>query len=205
MKTVVVALLALTSLHAAEEIRMWTDPTGRMIRGKLVAKDAKSATLNLDNGKTVKLPLEKLSKGDQEYVAKADLANPPKLLATTVSANQGDKTTEFSNSRTGNTKNSYAGGTRTINVNVTGTAGREFTIEVVWIGDDGDKGKYGVYKKVSGKVNSDGDTKFSAEYLGKSNINNDADYRGYAVRLIDSKGVEIARQASQKPFERFLD
>lgn len=98
-----------------------------------------------------------------------------------------------------------AGGKRTINVNVTGTAGKEFKIEAIWLGDDGDKGKYGIYKRLSGKVTADGDTKFSAEYLGKSHIDYDVDYRGFAVRLLDSNGVEVARQASQKPFERFLD
>lgn len=205
MKAAALSIALLSSIHAAEEIRMWTDPTGRMLRGTLKAKDATSATVNLDSGKTVKIPLEKLSKSDQEYVSKADLANPPRMIVTTVKSDQGEKTREFYNSNTGSRKNSYAGGSRTININVSGTAGKEFSFEVAWIGDDGDKGKYGVFKRVTQKIAVDGDTKVTAEFTNNSSKDFDADYRGYAVRLLDASGVEIARTASQKPFERFLD
>lgn len=185
---------------------MWTDATGRTIRGTLKAKSETSATLTLDSGKTVRIPLEKLSKKDQDHVAKADLANPPKMIVSTVSAEKGDSTKTYKYSGGSyTTKTKESGDSRTISVKLSETAGKTFEIQVMWIGDDGDKSDYGVFKKISKDVSADGETKFTMEFKGDSTVRYDGSYRGYAVRLFDVKGVELDRQASQKPFERFLD
>ena len=207
MKTLILFAAIASFAAAKEELRMWTDPTGRMIRGTLQSKTDSTATLALDTGKTVTIPLEKLSKDDQEYVSKADLARPPKMTVATVSAQKGDttKTTRYdSRTRTYDTKTKESGDSRTISVKVSDTAGKVFEIQVLWIGDDGNKSDYGVYKKLSKDITADGETKFSADFNATS-AKYDGSYRGYAVRLLDADGNEISRQASQKPFERFLD
>jgi len=62
---------------SAGELRTWTDSTGRYtLRAVLVSVADGSVTLRDENGKIVKLPLGKLSRADQQYLAKRGSDNP---------------------------------------------------------------------------------------------------------------------------------
>ncbi len=61
----------------ADEFRTWTDATGRFkLQAKLVSVDEGDVTLVRENGKEMTIPLKKLSKKDQEYLAKLESDNP---------------------------------------------------------------------------------------------------------------------------------
>lgn len=183
-------ILALCSVaYAAEESRVWTDTAGRTLKARLVAKDALNAEVVLPNGKRVKLPLEKLSADDKDYVDKADVNPDPSMLVKTAAVK----------SNVAGTKKDE----RKIVVTITGAGERTMTIRVVWLGDSGDRGKYGIFFEDKRDVPGNGKYEFSAMYSPASGTKNDRNYKGYAVQLLDGEKV-IATQASQKPFERFL-
>ncbi len=188
MKTLLI--LALFSIaYAAEESRTWTDTNGRTLKARLVAKDSINAEVTLANGKRVKLPLSKLSEGDKDYVEKADVNPEPSMLVKTASVK----------SNAAGTKKDE----RKIVVTITDAGDRALTIRVVWLGDNGDKGKYGVFFEDKREGGGNGNYEFSALYSPASGSKNNRNYKGYAVQLLDGEKM-IAVQASQKPFERFL-
>lgn len=75
MKTALTAIalaLSISCLHA--ESRTWTNNNGRKIQAELVSSDGKTAELKLANGKTARVPLQSLSKEDQDYVSQKNAA-----------------------------------------------------------------------------------------------------------------------------------
>lgn len=61
----------------ADEYRTWTDATGKhKVRAKLESADGERAILVREDGQKVKIPLEKLSKADQDYIAKQNVDSP---------------------------------------------------------------------------------------------------------------------------------
>lgn len=58
------------STFAAEELRTWSDATGKFtVVAELLDCDGAAVRLKRENGKTIKVPLEKLSSKDREYLA----------------------------------------------------------------------------------------------------------------------------------------
>jgi WD40 repeat protein len=72
MRTIGVIFLSLFyAVLAAAESRVWTDTTGQFkIEAEFVRVDDGKVVLKKEDDKTQKIPLEKLSKKDQDYVAK---------------------------------------------------------------------------------------------------------------------------------------
>ena len=72
MKTRSLSYFALGGLFLSSALvvgaRTWTDTKGRKIDAEIVSKTGNSVTVNL-KGKETKIPLKKLSKADQEFVA----------------------------------------------------------------------------------------------------------------------------------------
>jgi hypothetical protein len=82
-----VALLAVgvfpcATVYAAPPSRMWTDSTGKFKRqGQLLELDGDTVILQTSEGKTLRIPLEKLSKQDREFVESADRNSPDPFQA----------------------------------------------------------------------------------------------------------------------------
>ncbi len=71
------AMVVLVSLGAAAVGRTWTDDSGEYhVDGEFVSMAGGLVTLKTDDGRTVKIPLEKLSKADQEFVGKLKKTAP---------------------------------------------------------------------------------------------------------------------------------
>jgi WD40 repeat protein len=61
----------------ADDLRTWTDTTGKFkVRAKFDSVEGGKATLVRDTGEKFTIALEKLSKEDQEYIAKQNTENP---------------------------------------------------------------------------------------------------------------------------------
>ncbi|MGA2798912.1 MAG: SHD1 domain-containing protein [Thermoguttaceae bacterium] len=61
----------------ADDLRTWTDSTGKFkVRAKFDSLEGGNAKLIRENGDTFTIALEKLSKADQEYIAKQNSENP---------------------------------------------------------------------------------------------------------------------------------
>lgn len=187
--------LALSVAIAAEPVRTWTDTQGRTLEGTLKGKTETSAEILLKNGNRVTLPLSKLSEADQEYVEAADVYPDPILSAATASVK----------SNAGNTKKDA----RAVKVKVQRVNGRDYKIVAIWLGDGGNKGKMGVYRIEEFSVSEDTEKLVDTEYVAQTSVANSFNYRGYAIGLLDESGEFgprwVAKNASQKPFERFLD
>lgn len=174
----------LSSLPAAEKSRTWTNVSGRTITGTLIAKDERAADILLPNGKRAKVSLKQLSKEDQNYVEAADVHPDVKMLATTR---------KIDSNANGTKKDA-----RAIDVTLSEVHGRPYSVEVLWLGDTGDKNNYGIYKRQVQQTVDDGPLRFEVVYEYYEN------YRGWVAFVRDSNGVIIVKQASQKPFERFI-
>jgi hypothetical protein len=69
--------LLLVSAASAAEFRTWTDSTGKhTLKAKLDAVEDGKAILIRENGKKVRIAVEKLSKADQEFLEKQAADNP---------------------------------------------------------------------------------------------------------------------------------
>ncbi|WP_425398167.1 SHD1 domain-containing protein [Aeoliella sp.] len=69
--SLLVALWCPSRVQSAEAMRTWTDSSGRhKSEAAFVRTDADAVQLKLPNGRLVSIPLSRLSKADQEYVAK---------------------------------------------------------------------------------------------------------------------------------------
>ncbi|MCC9607231.1 hypothetical protein LOC68_13835 [Blastopirellula sp. JC732] len=71
------ALLVAGNVSFGQESRTWTDSTGKFtIVGKISSNDGKTLRIEKSDGKVVAIPVDKLSKADQEFLAKAAAENP---------------------------------------------------------------------------------------------------------------------------------
>lgn len=195
MKFLPLILLSVSIAFAAEPVRTWTDTQGRTLEGTLKGKTETSAEILLKNGNRVTLPLSKLSKDDQEYIEAADVHPDPVLSAVTAAVK----------SNAANTKRDA----RAVKVKVEKVHGRAYKVVTIWLGDGGNKGKMGVYKVQEFSVSEDTEKLVNTEYVAQSGVANSFNYRGYAIGLLDESGEFgprwVGKNASQKPFERFLD
>lgn len=69
----------------ANEERQWTDSTGRFqVKAKLIQQDGRQVVLKTSDGRTIKIPIDRLSQANQVYLQqlKTDAANKPKPLPT---------------------------------------------------------------------------------------------------------------------------
>jgi SLA1 homology domain 1, SHD1 len=76
--TGLVALLLVVGVNAwAEELRTWTDSTGKhKMEGKYAGMAGTKVKLELKTGKKMEIDLKKLSEADQKYVESLDADNP---------------------------------------------------------------------------------------------------------------------------------
>ena len=58
-----------TAQVAKSELRTWTSIIGTTVEAELVSLTGNQVTLKTKAGKTIKLPLNKLSKADQEFIS----------------------------------------------------------------------------------------------------------------------------------------
>lgn len=189
---VIVGLITLISATAKEESRNWKDTKGRIIRGTLKEKTATTASILLEsNAKITVISLDKLSPEDRKYVETADVFPLPVMTARTEKVQSNAADTKYDS--------------RGVAVTLSKTHGRNFKVDFLFLGADKGSPTLGIYKRQQASISIDGKYMFSTVYRYKSELRFDDDYRGFAVRVTDEEGNEIARTASQKPFERFLD
>jgi hypothetical protein len=74
--TVLLALASPASVSADDELRTWTSGKFK-IEAKFVAVDDDTVTLEKEDGEQVEIPLKKLSKADQDYIAAAESEDSP--------------------------------------------------------------------------------------------------------------------------------
>ena len=71
------ALLPAIPVRAAEEFRTWSDSTGRFhVRAKLVSAEGGKVLLAREDGARLTIPLDRLSKADQDHLASRQAENP---------------------------------------------------------------------------------------------------------------------------------
>ncbi len=81
VKTLLVTfcVLANTSFAAAQDVREWSDATGKFkITGSLIEVKDGNAFIKNQAGKTLKVPIARLSKADQEFLQGSD--NPFEMV-----------------------------------------------------------------------------------------------------------------------------
>lgn len=183
MKTIICILAIATTLHAAEESRTWTSAEGKTLSGKLVGKTDDSAEIMLASLKRVKIPLAKLSSIDQEYVKSANVLPPPEMLCKTVSVKSNEAGSKAD--------------ARGVEITVTNTAGKSHRVDLIWL--VGGTSSVNPHLKNSQTLSADGPVNFAIT------LRNGLNYKGYAAALYDAEGKEIARFATMKPWERFID
>lgn len=72
-----IACLALVSATSAEELRTWTNSTGKFkIEARLLGVEGEIAKLERKDGTVVQIPLTKLSAADRKYIEELEEANP---------------------------------------------------------------------------------------------------------------------------------
>jgi len=173
----VIALCASAFCHAQEAPREWTDVKGRKLTGVLVAKDRKTAEIMLSPGKHVKLNIATLSKEDQRYVDDTVVYPPPEVQVSKA------KTLD---------KTQYS-----IDVTVSEINNRSITVEVVWIEMGEEKNEPAAGHRESIRTTVDRTFHFEAKMKRK--------YLGFEVVLRSAEGEIVARQASARAYERFVD
>lgn len=87
-------LAGFMSVHA--ESRSWTNSAGKKIEAEFVSSDGKTVRLKLANGKTANVPLQSLSKEDQDFISNEEqkqknLSPEDKLLAQLIKKGNFDK------------------------------------------------------------------------------------------------------------------
>ena len=70
-----IASLAATASLAAGEIREFKDVTGRTLKAEFAGLEAGQVTLKLPNGSTAKVPVERFSQDDRDYIAAQEAKN----------------------------------------------------------------------------------------------------------------------------------
>ncbi len=63
---------------ASAALKTWTSTDGKTLQAKLLSVEADQAVLQLDNGNTAKVPLLRLSAGDQAFI-KQQVSAAPRL------------------------------------------------------------------------------------------------------------------------------
>jgi hypothetical protein len=182
-------VLALGFASAAEKPREWTDSKGRKVTATLMDKSDTEADVLLKSGKRVKLKLSDLSEADQKYVTASDVLPVPDMDVRTIKVDSNEANTQYDK--------------RSIQVTLDRVRGRSYTLRVVWLGPNGNT--VGIFKEETVSADKDGKLVFTAEYKGGKS---GSEYKGYAVALVEKSefgDTIVARGASQKPFERFLE
>lgn len=193
MKTALAVLFSITlvsAIHAQEQkSRTWTATDGRTITGTLRAKTETTAEIILPSGKAATVKLEALSDYDRKHVDDANVAPVATVTAKTVIS-----------------KSSLSAGkkdAKAVEVTVARVS-EPIELVVLWIGER-TKSDYGVYRKVTRKVDAAMAETFEVVYDPSDSHPFNKGYRGYVVGLRDASGKWIAQTASMKAFERFLD
>lgn len=182
----VLLLLALAGLSLADEVsRTWTNAEGKTVTGILKSKSATTVDVLLSGGKPVTLEIAKLSKADQDYIAAAQVFPQLKMVARTAKAKSNEAGSQMDS--------------RAVEVELSNVSGRNLMITLKWLGPEGST--VGVYKTQTKYSNVDGIVPFDVVYRGGGV---GSDYKGYAV-VVEYAGQILAKYASQKPFERFLE
>jgi len=77
----VVSILLSLMIVPAVEARTWTATSGGTLEAEFISTDGSAVTIKRADGQTVTIPLEKLSKGDQDFVAtrKSGKSSKPKM------------------------------------------------------------------------------------------------------------------------------
>ena len=161
------------------------------MEAKLMDKDGNNLDLLLKSGKRVTIKLTTLSEGDQEYVKQAKPGGDPQILAKTVVARSSESKAVTDH--------------RIVEVQVKKVAGRSYKLKIIWLGPL-DK-TVGVHASETVDITENRTVIFETTY-DKSYREVHTQYKGFAVAISEEtdRGEKIvAKQASQKPFERFLD
>lgn len=196
LRCVLFSLLVLAGSVCAQETRTWKDVDGREIFGAMVGKSDKAVTVRVD-GKNFEIPLERLSDGCRVYVQNHVVATPVILRVETLSQ-RADTNDVYHTSGDG-------ADAKTIRVHVSRVDKRLLDVEVVWIGNHRSNKRYGIFRIDRKAIRHDGSVDFTAVFAKEYHVDNDDDYKAYAVRVLDEKGNEVGRMASMKSYERFLD
>lgn len=189
MKRLALFLALALPVFAAEQSRTWTDTKGRKMEGILKDKNDKEAVLVLKTGKRVTLKLADLSADDQKYVEAASVLPDPELTTKTVKIDSNEKGTKAD--------------ARGVEITLKKMRDRKYTVIFQWLGPKGST--VGIYKSERRELSEDGSTIFKCTYKSENKDGVGADYKGYVVGIKDADGNWVAKDASQKPFERFLD
>lgn len=185
MKTAIL-LLALAGMSFADEAsRTWTNSEGKTVSGILKRKSSTTVDVLLSGGKSATLEITKLSKADQDYIAAAQVFPQLKMVARTAMAKSNEAGSQMDS--------------RAVEVELSNVSGRNLMITLKWLGPDGST--VGVYKSQTKYSSVDGIVSFDVVYRGGGV---GGDYKGYAV-IVEYAGQILAKSASQKPFERFLE
>ncbi len=75
---------------------------------------------------------------------------------------------------------------------------------VVWLGDDGNRARYGRFKTQKKTVKADGIYNFQVTCPNLIRRKFDRNYRGFAVRVGNAKGLSLGETASMPGLARFL-
>jgi len=196
IRCVLFLLLLLVSPAFAQNSRTWKDVDGREIFGAMVEKSDKSVTVRVDS-KDFQIPLERLSQECRDYVKNNVVATPVILRVDTLSQ-KADTNDVYHTSGDGADE-------KTIRVHVSRLDKRLLNVEVVWVGNHRSNKRYGIFRVDRKPFRNDGSVDFTAVFGKEYNVDNDDDYKAYAVRVLDEKGNELARTATMKSYERFLD
>lgn len=193
MKTIFTILLLTTILSHSDslkwkKIRIWENLEGKKIQGTLESATKDKVRIR-KQGETFSLPVASLSEENVNFVNEYLKSQKIKLRANSA------RWTHPPNKKLDS---------RRVKVEVDDVNNREISISITWLGDDGDKSKYGIHTKDTKKVNEDGEVNFDIVYHNKKKKKFDRNYRGFAVRVTTDEGIILGETASQTPFLRFL-
>lgn len=193
---VLLSLLLVASSVCGQDMRTWKDVDGREIIGVMIKKSDSAVTVRVD-GTNFEIPLERLSNECRDYVDNNIVVTPVILRVATLS--QSADTNDAYHTR------GDGADQKTIRVHVSRVNKRPLEVEVVWIGNHMSNKRYGIYRIDRKSIRHDGSLDFTAVFAKEYHLDNDDDYKAYAVRVLDEKGNEVGRTATMKSYERFLD
>ena len=172
-----------------EKPRIWTSVDGRKLTGTLEEKGEDWVKIKI-RGKVYNLKLEKLSKKDQDYLKTHKIRQPLEIRTELKSYKDNDlKRTvmtldvEFANME----ENS------------------ELYLLLVWISKKKSEltsGSVSIKEKLECFYDRDGVYSHEAGFYDDKNGD---DFRGWAIRVMDTKGTVIAERASASSYLRYLE
>ncbi|HBM76760.1 MAG TPA: hypothetical protein DD438_01510 [Verrucomicrobiales bacterium] len=172
-----------------EKPRIWTSVDGRKLTGTLEEKGEDWVKIKI-RGKVYNLKLEKLSKKDQDYLKTHKIRKPLEIRTELKSYKDNDlKRTvmtldvEFANME----ENS------------------ELYLLLVWISKKKSEltsGSVSIKEKLECFYDRDGVYSHEAGFYDDKNGD---DFRGWAIRVMDTKGTVIAERASASSYLRYLE